>query len=386
MQVYTSGKSLNKVLHIIENFNGQATERWLYQMLRHFNEVGEKFDWTFYAILGQPGIMDDAVRALGGKIIYSPSPLRQRWQFLKALRRVIAVGGYDVLHCHHDILSAAYLLASAGMPLKKRVVHVHNTSLGLPTSSPLKNYLLHELMRQGCLHWADNIVGVSGAALDTFLRGGGRKPSRDMVIYCGIDLAPFHRKPPGHTEFLKSLKLPTDSKVLLFVGRMIEYKNPCFVINILAHASKLDSTVCAVFAGAGPLEEAVRKNAEQNSLESRVRVMGWQEDIPALMQSCDMLIWPGLEEPKEGLGLVIVEAQAAGLPVLMSLNVPEDAVVVPELVEVLPLAAGAYAWADKLFAVLKRRRPHRLESLRRLEASSFSISRSATDIVALYDL
>lgn len=375
---------MTKVLHIIENFNGQAIERWLHQMLLQFHNAGEKVDWSFYSILGQPGRMDVSVTELGGKIIYSPYPMRQRRQFLQALRSTIAAGGYDVLHCHHDILSAVYLLASAGIPLQKRVVHVHNTSLSLPTSSQLKNLILNEPMRQSCLHWADNIVGVSGAALDTFLKGGRRRVGRDMVIHCGIDLAPFHRQPPERAEFLRSLKLPADSKVLLFVGRMIEYKNPCFVIDVLAHAAKFDSTVCAVFAGSGPLEVAVLEKAKHNSLENRVRVLGWYDDIPALMQSCDLLIWPGLEEPKEGLGLAVVEAQAAGLPVLMSLNVPEDAVVVPGLVEVLPLAAGAEAWADEILAGLKRSRSDKKDALAKTEGSSFAISKSASNLLALY--
>ncbi len=377
---------MNKVLHIIENFNGQAIERWLYQAMRHFAEVEERVEWTFYAILGRPGAMDDAVRALGGKIIYSPVLLQKKMQFIRELRKSIDEGEYDILHSHHDIVSAAYLLASAGLPLKKRIVHVHNTSLSLPTPSPLKNALLHEPMRRACLHWADNVVGVSGAALDAFLKGAKHKPGRDMIIHCGIDMAPFHRKPPGRLEFLQSFGLPTDSRVLLFVGRMTEYKNPCFVIEVLAHVLKLDPTVCAMFAGSGPLEDEVLKVAKQKSLENRVRVLGWHDDAPALMQSCDMLIWPGLEEPREGLGLAVVEAQAAGLPVLMSLNVPEEAIVVPELVEVLPLAAGADAWADKILDVLNRRSPNREEALAVVEGSSFAISKSTASIRALYEM
>lgn len=377
---------MNKVLHIIENFNGQAIERWLYQMMQYFNEAGEKIDWTFYATLGQAGKMDDAVKELGGKIIYSPVPLRQSWQFLKALRKSIVEGRYDIIHSHHDILSAAYLLASAGLPLKKRIVHAHNTSLSLPTSSVLKNALLREPMRRACLRRADNIVGVSDAALNAFLGGGRRKSGRDMVIHCGIDMAPFHRKPPRRAEFLQSLSLPADARVLLFVGRMTKYKNPCFVIEVLAHLSKMNPTICAVFAGTGPLEDEVRKMAEQKSLENRVRVLGWQEDIPALMQSCDMLIWPGLEEPKEGLGLGVVEAQAAGLPVLMSRSVPEDAIVVPELVSILPLAAGASVWASKIISKLNRANIAKETSLAKVEASSFSIARSAANIEALYDI
>jgi glycosyltransferase involved in cell wall biosynthesis len=375
-----------KVLHIIENFNGQAIESWLYQLMRCLKETGKEVDWTFYAILGQAGKMDNAVREFGGKIIYSPVPLRQTLKFMKALRGELVTGGHDILHSHHDVMSAVYFLPSVGLPLKRRILHVHNTALALPTPSLLKKALLHGPMRQACLHWADNVVGVSEAALDAFLKGREPKPGRDLVIHCGIDMVPFHRKPPGRLDFFQSLGLPSESRVLLFVGRMTEYKNPCFVIDVLAHVSKADPTVCAVFAGSGPLEETVREKTKLNSLESRVRVIGWQEDIPALMQSCDLLIWPGSEELKEGLGLAVVEAQAAGLPVLMSRNVPEDAIVVPELVEVLPLAAGSATWADRVMAVLNRSRPVRAESLAKVAESSFAISRSAADIVALYDL
>lgn len=374
-----------KVLHVIESFNGQATEQWLYRTLSCLNGVGQDVDWTFYSILGQHGRLDSAVNALGGKLVYSPVPMANRLAFLKALRGSIIEGGYDILHCHHDVVSAVYLLASAGLPLKKRIVHIHNTSLGLPTPSPLKNALLREPMRQACLGWADNIVGVSDAALDAFLKGGRRKPGRDTVIHCGIDVAPFRRKPPSRLEFLQSLGFPAGARVLLFVGRMIEYKNPCFVIEVLAQMALQNSTVCAVFAGAGPLGNEVRNQAKQNFLDDRVRVLGWQEDIPALMQSCDMLIWPGLEEPKEGLGLGIVEAQAAGLPVLMSRSVPEDAIVVPELVSVLPLAAGARAWAEKVISILGKDDTARDSALAQVESSAFSIANSAANITALYE-
>ena len=118
---------MKKVLHFIENFNGQATEQWLYQVMRYMSELGMEFDWTFYSILGSPGLMDDAVSANGGKIIYSPVPLRKKMEFVRALRKSIVTGEYDILHSHHDILSAMYFLASAGLPLKKRIIHIYET-------------------------------------------------------------------------------------------------------------------------------------------------------------------------------------------------------------------------------------------------------------------
>ena len=77
------------------------------------------------------------------------------------------------------------------------------------------------------------------------------------------------------------------------------------------------------------------------------------------MANSDVLLWPSLEEPMEGLGLGIVEAQAASLPILMSQSVPTEAIVMPELVDVLPLNAGADAWSERVAQILDRERPDR---------------------------
>jgi glycosyltransferase involved in cell wall biosynthesis len=376
---------MTKVLHIIENFNGQAIEKWLYQMVRYLSDDGSKFNWTFYSILGQAGKYDDAILELGAKIIYSPHPIRQWLAFLRALRKSMVVCRYDILHSHHDIMSAAYLLASAGLPLKKRIVHVHNTSHDLPTASSVKSALFREPMRQVCLHYADNIVGISRDALDAFLDGKKAKPGRDRIIHCGIDTSQFRRTLMDPAEFRRSFELPENSKILLFVGRMNEYKNPCFVVDVLEVLSRTNLDATAIFAGSGPLEAEVHRLAEQKSLNHRVRVLGWRNDIPLLMQYSDVLVWPVQEQPKEGLGLGVVEAQAAGLPVLMSRSVAEEAIVVPELVEVLPLTAGPQVWADAVISILNRTHLSKQESLARIESSSFSILQSASNIMALYD-
>lgn len=375
-----------KVLHIVENFNGQSTEKWLLQIMRHFAELGEKVDWTFYAVLGQPGSMDGLIRELGGRVVYARVPLHQKLQFLREMRKFIKEGNYDILHSHHDIISSIYFLASLGLPLKKKIVHVHNTSLSIPTPSLLKNALWREPMRRVCLHFADNVVGVSGVALEAFLSGGIANPTRDLVIHCGIDTAPYYAKSPNRSEIFRSLGLPVNSIALLFVGRMIEYKNPCFVIDILDHALKVNPTIYAIFAGSGPLEDSIIMMAKNKSLQDRVKVMGWCGDIPSLMRACDILVCPGLEEPKEGLGLVVVEAQAAGLPVLMSLGVPEDAIVEPKLVKVLPLNLGAKVWADSILDFLGSDLPNKRDCLALVESSSFTIAQSADNIKRLYEI
>jgi glycosyltransferase involved in cell wall biosynthesis len=377
---------LKKILHIIENFNNQAIEKWLYAMMDHITQLEEKVDWTFYSTLGKPGIMDEAVRELGGKIVYSPVPINNKLQFLWGLRKCLYEGRYDILHCHHDILSAVYLIASFGLPLKKRIVHIHNTSLSLPTTSALKHALFFKPMRYACFSLADNFVGVSKEALDSILNGVTPKSGRDKIIHCGIDLSRFHRKTQDRSEFIQTIGFPANAKILLFVGRMIEYKNPSFILDILRILTKLDSTICAIFLGSGPLEYRIRKLSIEYSLMSKVRVLGWCEDVPSFMNSSDILICPTLEHPREALGLGVIEAQAAGLPILMSLSIPKEAIVFPKLIEILPLAIGAENWAHKILEILKTNKPNKIHALEAVKKSSFSIDQSAANIQALYKI
>jgi glycosyltransferase involved in cell wall biosynthesis len=200
-----------------------------------------------------------------------------------------------------------------------------------------------------------------------------------------VDAKRFSRTRLDPEKFRLELGFDAYAKILLFVGRLTDYKNPRFVVEILEHVANKDKNAAAVFAGAGDEAKSIIELAEQKSLSQRVRLLGFRDDVQNLMVNSDVLIWPSIEEPKEGLGLGIVEAQAAGLPILMSRSVPEEAIVVPELVEVLPLAAGALQWANAVAGILSRPRPDREAAQNKVASSSFSMAAGVSSLVALYD-
>ena len=92
-----------------------AVENWLLRMFGHAQTSGIQLDWTYYCSLPGPGEFDDKARGLGAQIVHSPVPIGQMRGFMAALRGELRRGGYDVLHCHHDLLSAVYLAAAAGL-------------------------------------------------------------------------------------------------------------------------------------------------------------------------------------------------------------------------------------------------------------------------------
>jgi len=134
---------------------------------------------------------------------------------------------------------------------------------------------------------------------------------------------------------------------------------------------------------AGLLSAAVPVHKERIAalgLRERIRFLGVRKDIERLMIGSDVLLFPSRGE---GLGMAVVEAQAAGLPVLASDVVPRECVVVPELVRFQKVEAGEAAWADDLLKLAAQRR-NITEPNRRVAASAFSICQSAYALLKLY--
>jgi glycosyltransferase involved in cell wall biosynthesis len=371
-------------LHVVENMHDQAVENWIFRIMRDARPRYPNFHWTFYCALGRPGRLDESIRELGGNVIHSPVPIGSTRRFISELHNTIERGRFDVIHAHHDIMSAVYLLASARTSVRRRIVHVHNTSMDLPTPSHVKKAIVWEPMRRVCLTMSDRIAGISRDALDSMIVGATPKPGRDVVVYYGIDTAKFRKPKRTPAETRASIDVAPDAKMILFGGRMTEYKNPRFVIDVLAEISDSVPGAVAVFAGVGPETDTVRQVAQDTGLSDRVRILGWRDDLAELMLAADLLLWPGQEVPKEGLGLGIVEAQAAGLPIIMSRSVPEDAIVIDELVSIVPLPLGPEAWARETLKRLGMEHLPREKSLERIEASHFSLAAGTDNVMALY--
>ena len=226
------------------------------RVLRASTEKYSHVRWSFFCVLGEEGKHDQLARKLGAEVIHSPYAIGDKVRFIRALRDIMSRGQYDILHCHHDVMSAAYLLAAQGLPFKKRIVHVHNTSLSLPTSSSLKAGLAREPMRQMCLRMADEIIGISKDALESLV-GTNHNSQSHRVIHYAVDTEKFLSQ--RLFGLRRGLGFAADARILLFVGRLNFYKNPSFVIDILEQLVKKRSEVVAVFAGAGNDEEALRK-------------------------------------------------------------------------------------------------------------------------------
>ena len=374
-----------KVLHVVESLDRGAVENWLVRMLAHANAMGVDLDWSFYCTSSEPDAMGERARSLGARVLYAPVPIEQKLEFAHALRSELRQGCYEVLHCHHDLVSAVYLLASLGLPVRRRIVHAHNADGSVLTPSALKQRLYREPMRRVCLTMADRIVGISNHTLDTLLAGRPRRANRDVVHYYGVDPAPFASVKPARAAFCRELGLSPDALILLFAGRVVPEKNPLFVVDVLSELRRLEPRTVAVFAGTGSLVEAVRARAVEMGVEPSIRLLGWRNDLPEVMSCADLFILARPEHPKEGFGLAVVEAQLAGLRMLLSQGIPDDPILPTASYRRLALAVGAVEWAKAGLELLTSPAVPRAAALAALDKSPMQMGHALDELLKLHE-
>ncbi len=373
-----------RVLHVIDNLDRGAVETWLVRMLEHAQKRGVPTDWTFYCTLDVPGALDDAVRQFGGRIVVSPFPLDRQLGFARALRRELQLGGYDVLHCHHDLVSGLYLAAAAGLSLRRRIVHIHNADENVLTGNPYKKPIYRSLLRRVCLRQADRIIGISNHTLDTFLAGRSRSSERDQVHYYGIASSPLDKPAPDREAFRRRLNVPEDALIVLFAGRIVPEKNPVFTIDVLSRLLAREPRAVAVFAGSGSLESAVVERAGALGVRERVRMLGWCSDVHEIMRCADWFILARPEHPMEGFGIAVVEAQLAGLRLLLSHGIADDPLLPTACFRRLSLKDSPDLWADAAVELWKAPAPSKEAALQALRASPMDMDAALEDMMRLH--
>jgi D-inositol-3-phosphate glycosyltransferase len=373
-----------KVLHVVGTLDRWAVETWLLRMLAHAQRRGDGLDWTFYCTFAMHGARDCEARALGARVVHSPVQIGEKLAFARALRAELRRGRYDVLHCHHDLVSGVYLAAASGLPIATRLVHTHNADESVLTPSPLKQAILKPALRRLCLTLSDKVVGNSEHSLRTLLRGRQLDPARHRVNYYGIDPAPFVTEHADRAAFRQQLDLAPDAPILLFAGRMTPEKNPLFAVDVLAALRRRMPEAVAVFAGAGDLEAATQARAAALGQADAVRLIGWRDDVAAIMDASDWFILPHPHAPIEGFGIAVVEAQLAGLRLLLSLGVSDAPILPSACWRRLSLDDGAEAWADAAVELWRAPAPSRDAALAALHASPMDMDRALDDLLSLY--
>lgn len=389
-------------MRVLQVFHGLATggaETWLLALLRHWKRQADEGGVVVHTdVLLTGGVRetyDDEAEALGATLFYCASTRRNAVTFARRLRHILKAGDYDAIHDHGDYISGWHFLIAADLLPPVRIAHVHNPWLHIAANyavSPGRR-LTTVIGRQLVDRFATHVCGTSAAILQRYGFQPGRTGRPAVgVAHCGFRIEDFNApRDSDRRSVLEEFGWPSDAKVILFAGRLDRsltfddaqnHKNSWLALNIAHEALKRDPAVRLIMAGAGDEpRRLLTERVAQWGRSGELRLVGVRSDIPRLMRAADLLLFPSREE---GLGMVAVEAQAAGLPVLASTAVPAECVVVRNHYDALGLDTPPEVWASRVLEQIGRPRPS-LEFCRQaLKASPFAIERSALRLEAIY--
>src|SRR5690606_15972476 len=199
--------------------------------------------------------------------------------------------------------------AQARVPV--RIAHSHNDTSAVQARASLPRRAYLTLMKYSIDRYATHRLSASRLAASALFKSGWETDLRHRLLYYGVDLTPFGAAVDGRS-LRADLNIPPNAFVIGHVGRFAEQKNHRFLIEIAAEVCHHDRNARFLLVGDGPLRPRIEQQVAQAGLGERVIFAGLRADVPALMTGVmDCFLLPSLFE---GLGIVLIEAQAAGLP------------------------------------------------------------------------
>jgi len=204
---------------------------------------------------------------------------------------------------------------------------------------------------------------------------------RTRVLPLGLDFVPFGL-PYDRQEVRHSLGVPADALVVGHVGNNVWHKNHEFLLQVVAEIMRRERRAHALLVGHELLDSAVEVQVRALGLADRVVIAGPRRDVPRLMAGAmDVFLFPS---HYEGFGLVLLEAQAAGLPCVLTDSLPEEVDLVPALMHRVPLSAPATTWASAVLAAAQRP-TDRAAAFAQLRKSDFNIENSVQTLMRVYE-
>jgi len=179
------------------------------------------------------------------------------------------------------------------------------------------------------------------------------------------------------------LGLSEDAFVVGHVGRFSQPKNHRFLIEIFSEIVKREPRAHLLLVGDGELRSTYEKTITSAGLADRVSFLGSRSDVPQIMLGAmDVFLFPSLYE---GLGLALIEAQAAGLRAIIAANIPGEVDVVKPLLRRMSLSQSSSVWAEEVISHC-RGEPvcSQKDALALVEQTGFTVTNGARTLMDLY--
>ena len=328
-----------RVCEFVGNMNGGGVEAVVMNYYRHV--VRSKVQFDFVVTESSTIVPREEMESLGARVFTAPAYTNLPAFQGASYKLFKAHSEWRIVHAHMNALNVFPLkeAAKAGVPV--RISHSHSTSGRGETAKNVAKVILktqanrYPAVRFACSRFAGEWLFGKGADSE--------------VVYNAIDLDRFFFSAPARAKMRADLGLVDGQVVIGHVGRFMPQKNHRFLLEAFELASRRRDNLVLLCVGTGEAESLAKRWVAEHGLENKVKFLGHRDDVNKLYQVFDAFALPSLYE---GLGLVGVEAQAAGLPCLLSDRITRE-VDVTGTCDFLPIN-DPKNWADALCAVQPR--------------------------------
>ena len=351
------------VLVLITVMDRAGAETMMMNYLRHIDRGKIHMDF----LINRPERADyeDEVEKLGSKIyhmcaLYPGKFRRYRREFRSFLEEH---NNYDVIHSNLEEKSYYTLKIAKEMGIKVRIAHAHSAPKGHDLKMVMRLYF-RKKMQKYCTHrvacgekaakwlFGDdiNIVSMKGYveksnSIDS-MSYDGMENKTVVIMKNAIDTKKFRHSDNERKNIRIELGIDRKTLVIGHVGRFVPVKNQSFLIDIFKTIHEKDPDTVLVLVGGGEKDDALKNQIKEKTdrlgLTGYVKFLGVREDVERIMQSFDVFLLPSLFE---GLPVTMIEAQAAGLPCVISDKVPIQCDITGN-VDVVALNDSTEKWAE----------------------------------------
>lgn len=198
-----------------------------------------------------------------------------------------------------------------------------------------------------------------------------------------IDYARFlHISNKEIQKFKLKNGLRNSSIVIGHIGTFKESKNHIFLLEIMEQLVKKDSTISMLLVGDGELKQFIQEKANLKGLSNNINFLGTSDNIPTILNSMDVFVFPSIYE---GLGLVLLEAQASGIPCITSEAIQKEADLGLHLLKKLPLSKGPRVWAKEIIRSANKKENNEAKIIHSFEKNGYTLSNGIAILNEIYN-
>ncbi len=366
------GSSPIRILHVTGGMNRAGTETMLMNIYRNVDHEKVQFDFISYN--KEESHYDREIKKLGGRIIQ----LNKTNSIIEIYNAIKKYGPYQAIHSHTLFHCGIANIAGFLAGVKVRIAHAHTTQ---DDSDQWVKKVYIACMRKMILKASTDLLSCSEQAGGYLYGEPNLKRTRYTYFPNVIDYIELLVKPHQQVNEFKMKYGLGNSLVIGHVGRFMEAKNHPFLLSVMKAIVEKDPAAKLLLVGDGDSKKQMEDMSTQLGIKENVIFAGVREDMATMFHSMDIFVFPSTYE---GLGLVLLEAQASGLPCIVSEAIQPEADLNMNLFTKLSLSESPEAWADKILERAGYKEKNINKIINSFELHHYSINKGITKLLTIY--